>query len=48
MLAEEGKAKVVAFDEIDKAPEEKTRGITIATLWMCLFFNDLRIDLLQK
>ncbi|KAH7653743.1 Protein-synthesizing GTPase protein [Dioscorea alata] len=31
VLAEEGKAKVVAFDEIDKAPEEKARGITIAT-----------------
>lgn len=24
-------AKAVAFDEIDKAPEEKARGITIAT-----------------
>lgn len=32
MLAEEGKAKAVAFDEIDKAPEEKKRGITIATV----------------
>lgn len=32
MLAEEGKAKAVAFDEIDKAPEEKARGITIATV----------------
>ncbi|KAH6799678.1 hypothetical protein C2S51_036162 [Perilla frutescens var. frutescens] len=31
ILAEEGKAKAVAFDEIDKAPEEKKRGITIAT-----------------
>ncbi|XVF80497.1 hypothetical protein PTKIN_Ptkin15bG0078700 [Pterospermum kingtungense] len=31
VLAEEGKAKAVAFDEIDKAPEEKKRGITIAT-----------------
>lgn len=31
MLAEAGKAKAVAFDEIDKAPEEKARGITIAT-----------------
>lgn len=31
MLAEAGKSKVVAFDEIDKAPEEKARGITIAT-----------------
>lgn len=39
VLAEEGKAKAVAFDEIDKAPEEKARGITIATVWMCLFFS---------
>ncbi|KAA8548565.1 hypothetical protein F0562_000168 [Nyssa sinensis] len=31
VLAEEGKIKAVAFDEIDKAPEEKKRGITIAT-----------------
>ncbi|XP_014516905.1 elongation factor Tu, mitochondrial [Vigna radiata var. radiata] len=31
VLAEEGKAKAVAFEEIDKAPEEKKRGITIAT-----------------
>jgi translation elongation factor EF-Tu-like GTPase len=39
VLAEAGKAKAVAFDEIDKAPEEKARGITIATVgsW-CLFF----------
>ncbi|CAN4101937.1 unnamed protein product [Withania somnifera] len=32
VLAEEGKAKAVAFDEIDKAPEEKKRGITITTV----------------
>lgn len=31
VLADQGKAKAVAFDEIDKAPEEKARGITIAT-----------------
>ncbi|ESQ37971.1 hypothetical protein EUTSA_v10028651mg [Eutrema salsugineum] len=31
VLAEEGNAKAIAFDEIDKAPEEKKRGITIAT-----------------
>jgi len=30
-LAQQGFAKFVAFDEIDKAPEEKERGITIAT-----------------
>jgi len=31
LLAEKGSAKVKKFDEIDKAPEEKARGITIAT-----------------
>ncbi len=30
-LASRGGAKFVAFDEIDKAPEERERGITIAT-----------------
>jgi elongation factor Tu len=30
-LAKRGGAKFIAFDEIDKAPEEKERGITIAT-----------------
>ncbi|MBN2695112.1 elongation factor Tu [bacterium] len=30
-LAAKGYAKFTAFDEIDKAPEEKERGITIAT-----------------
>ncbi|GBP16832.1 Elongation factor Tu, mitochondrial [Eumeta japonica] len=29
ILAKDGFARYVAFDEIDKAPEEKTRGITI-------------------
>ncbi len=31
MLASKGQADFQAFDEIDKAPEEKARGITIAT-----------------
>lgn len=31
VLSEEGKAKFKAFDEIDNAPEEKARGITIST-----------------
>jgi elongation factor Tu len=31
VLARQGKASFIAFDEIDKAPEEKERGITIAT-----------------
>ena len=31
VLAESGGAKYVAYDQIDKAPEEKERGITIAT-----------------
>ena len=30
-LAEAGGAKAVAYDQIDKAPEEKERGITIST-----------------
>jgi elongation factor Tu len=30
-LAAKGKAKFVPFDQIDKAPEERERGITIAT-----------------
>jgi hypothetical protein len=32
VLSEQGQAKAVAFNEIDKAPEEKARGITIATV----------------
>src|SRR5262249_6163546 len=31
ILAEQGKAKYTAYDQIDKAPEEKARGITINT-----------------
>jgi elongation factor Tu len=31
VLATKGQAEFTAFDEIDKAPEEKERGITIAT-----------------
>jgi len=31
VLAESGGAKFTAYDEIDKAPEEKARGITIST-----------------
>ena len=31
VLAQKGMAQYVSFDEIDKAPEEKERGITIAT-----------------
>src|SRR5256885_13211884 len=31
VLAESGKAKFTAYDQIDKAPEAKARGITIAT-----------------
>ena len=29
VLAEKGQAKFTAYDQIDKAPEEKARGITI-------------------
>ncbi len=31
VLAEQGKAQAMKYDEIDKAPEEKARGITINT-----------------
>ena len=31
VLAKEGKAEATAYDQIDKAPEEKERGITIST-----------------
>ena len=31
VLASQGLASFVAFDQIDKAPEERERGITIAT-----------------
>ena len=31
VLAEAGGAQFVAYDQIDKAPEEKERGITIST-----------------
>jgi elongation factor Tu len=31
VLAEQGKAQYTAYDQIDKAPEEKARGITIST-----------------
>jgi elongation factor Tu len=31
VLAEQGSSKAVAFDQIDKAPEERERGITIST-----------------
>ena len=31
VLSETGGAKAVAYDQIDKAPEEKERGITIST-----------------
>ena len=31
VLAEAGGAEFIAYDQIDKAPEEKERGITIST-----------------
>jgi elongation factor Tu len=31
VLSEQGKANFMAYDQIDKAPEEKARGITIST-----------------
>ncbi|RWW04727.1 hypothetical protein BHE74_00029166 [Ensete ventricosum] len=44
VLAEEGKAKAIAFDEIDKAPEEKARGITIATVRASFFFTCAHVE----
>jgi translation elongation factor EF-Tu-like GTPase len=41
VLSEDGRAKAVAFDEIDKAPEEKQRGITIATVSCSRFDTDI-------
>ncbi|KAI5002689.1 hypothetical protein ZWY2020_027339 [Hordeum vulgare] len=32
VLPKAGSTKAAAFDEIDKAPEEKARGITISTV----------------
>lgn len=46
VLAEVGQSKAVAFDEIDKAPEEKARGITIATAhgaWLVWLVSLLRV-----
>src|SRR6478752_3177778 len=34
VLASKGTASFVAFDQIDKAPEERERGITIATAYV--------------
>jgi len=43
VLAAEGDANAIAFDETDKAPEEKERGITIARVrlrsFSLFFFN---------
>ena len=36
VLAETGGAEFIAYDQIDKAPEEKERGITIST---CLLYT---------
>lgn len=31
VLAQQGKAQATSYDQIDKAPEERERGITIST-----------------
>ncbi len=41
VLAKDGKAKAMNFDQIDNAPEEKERGITIATTH-CEYESDTR------
>src|SRR6476646_6220139 len=43
VLAKTGKAKFVAYDQIDKAPEERARGITIATAHV-EYETDARMD----
>jgi translation elongation factor EF-Tu-like GTPase len=43
VLADEGRAKAIAFDEIDKAPEEKKRGITIATVKHSSFYVSFKV-----
>ena len=41
VLAESGGAQFTAYDQIDKAPEEKERGITISTAHVeyCLLYT---------
>src|ERR671939_578881 len=41
VLAEKGGATFTAYDQIDKAPEEKARGITIATAQVELEVREL-------
>ncbi|MDO8471668.1 MAG: elongation factor Tu [bacterium] len=41
VLSKEGKAKAMSFDQIDNAPEERERGITIATTH-CEYESDKR------
>ena len=48
VLAEEGKAKAIAFDEIDKAPEEKKRGITIATVGTSISYSFMQAFLAMQ
>ena len=42
ILAEAGGAEFTAYDEIDKAPEERERGITIATAHVAVSYTHLR------
>ena len=39
VLSEKGGAQFTAYDQIDKAPEEKERGITISTAHVCLLYT---------
>ena len=39
VLAETGGAEFSAYDQIDKAPEERARGITISTAHVCLLYT---------
>mgnify|MGYP003957339273 FL=1 len=46
-LAEAGGAKEVAYDQIDKAPEEKERGITILAKNTAIDYKDTRINIID-
>ena len=48
VLSTKGLAKFTDFSEIDKAPEEKERGITIFAKHTSVFFEDFKINIIIK
>ena len=48
VLAEKGGAEFIAYDQIDKAPEEKERGITISTLGIVLIDCIMFLEIWRK